>query len=88
MKTERIVTVLKGAAVDILISAYGNEFFVAGQKGVDYRKSINHPAQSFQRNTLMAICKLGFLQVRPGMAGRGEFSITDKGREFLKRYAP
>lgn len=85
MKVERILEVLRAAEVEILISAYGNEFFVAGQAGVDYDKKIGKTLR-FQRNTLMAIAKLGFLRVRPGMAGRGEFSLTDKGREFLKQH--
>lgn len=85
MKTERIIEVLRAAEVEKLISAYGNEFFVAGQKGVDYSKQIGKMLR-FQRNTLMAIAKLGFLSVRPGMAGRGEFSLTEKGRTFLAQY--
>lgn len=86
MKTERIIEVLRAAEVNVIISAYGNEFFVAGQEGVDYSEKIGKPRLRFQRNTLIAIAKLGFLSVEPGTTGRGEFSLTENGRKFLTQY--
>lgn len=83
MRRERIVEVLRAAGVNDLICGYGNKFFVAGQEGVDYQNS--GAVGVFQRNTLQAVHRLGYLDYSEGLTCRGEFSLNEKGRAFLSQ---
>jgi hypothetical protein len=61
------------AAHGTLVCAYGNEFFVSGSDG----------RATAERSTLKALERRGLLAYAPGLTRRGEYRLTDAGRDAV-----